>query len=355
MAFEGPARRGRKAVVTETDMPRVTTVAATLVFTLAMSAARGAAGQTLPTLKVVSDSAGIHVRPALLSETLKKVTSGTMLETIDREDDWYWVILPADEHGTRYPGWVRASEVEIVAAGDPRAVLHHFTEAVEQAKARLDAQAAEDAARLERARQKVEEAREAYDTLVKNGPAGSPKPAAQTQKTAVRVPSAEKPRANVPREYEWFGGYSFYRDQSDGESFGGGWALSGARQVTPRIDLVGTISASHRGEDILGVNVASSSIHTFAGGPKYAWPARDRFTPFAQVLVGIATVSSSAFGIDTSSTGFALQPGFGVDVPVSKPVSLRLGFDVETIHAGGGWFTGFRINAGMTVVTGTNK
>jgi len=336
-------------------MPRVTTVAATLVFTLAMFAARGAAGQTLPTLKVVGGSAGIHVRPALLSETIKKVDSGTLLEAIDREDDWYWVILPVDEHGTRYPGWVRANDVEIVAAGDPRAVLHHFTEAVEQAKARMDAQAAEDAARLERARQKVEEAREAYDAVVKNGPAGSQNPAVPTQKTPVRMPPSEKPRANVPREYEWFGGYSFYRDQSDGESFGGGWALSGARQMTPRIDLVGTISGSHRSEDVLGVNVASSSIHTFAGGPKYAWPPHDRFTPFAQVLVGIATVSSSAFGVDASSTGFALQPGFGVDVPITKPVALRLAFDVETIHAGGGWFTGFRINAGLMIVTGTSK
>jgi hypothetical protein len=336
-------------------MPRVTTLAATLVFTLAVSAARGADAQTLPTLKVVRDSAGIHVRPALLSETVKKVDAGTMLEAIDREDDWYWVILPADEHGTRYPGWVRANEVEIVAAGDPRAVLHHFSEAVEQAKARMDTQAVEDAARLERARQKLEEARESYDALVKNGPAGSPNLAAQNQKTPVRVPPSQKPRASVPREYEWFGGYSFYRDQSDGQSFGGGWALSGARQMTPRIDLVGSISGSHRSEDVLGVNLASSSIHTFAGGPKYAWPHRDRFTPFAQMLVGIATVSTSAFGVDASSTGFALQPGFGVDVPVRKPVALRLGFDVETIHAGGGWFTGFRINAGLMVVTGTTK
>jgi hypothetical protein len=336
-------------------MPRVTTLAATLVFTLAVSAARGADAQTLPTLKVVSDSAGIHVRPALLSETVKKVNAGTTLEAIDREDDWYWVILPADEHGTRYPGWVRAKEVEIVAAGDPRAVLRHFSEAVEQAKARMDAQAAEDAARLERARQKLEEAREAYDVAVKNGPAATQKAAAPSQKTQARVQRPEKPRANVPREYEWFGGYSFYRDQSDGQSFGGGWGLSGARQMTPQIDLVGSISASHRSDDVLGVNVASSSIHTFAGGPKYAWPPHDRFTPFAQVLVGIATVHTSAFGVDNSSTGFALQPGFGVDVPIRKPVALRVGFDVETIHASGVWFTGFRINAGLMVVTGTSK
>ena len=336
-------------------MPRVTTLAATLVLTLAMSAARGANAQTLPTLKVVTDSAGVHVRPALLSETVKKVNAGTTLEAIDREDDWYWVILPADEHGTRYPGWVRANEVEIVAAGDPRAVLRHFSEAVEQAKARMDAQAAEDAARLERARQKLEDAREAYDAAVKNGPAASQKAAAPSQKTQARVQRSEKTRANVPREYEWFGGYTFYRDQSDGQSFGGGWALSGARQMTPQIDLVGSISASHRSDDILGVNVASSSIHTFAGGPKYAWPARSRYTPFAQVLVGIATVSATAMGVSDSSAGFALQPGFGVDVPIRKPLALRVGFDVETIHASGGWFTGFRINAGLMVVTGTSK
>jgi hypothetical protein len=336
-------------------MPRLTTATAAIVITFALAAGRDTAAQTLPTLKVVSDSATVRVRPALLSEVVKKVDDGTKLEAIDREDDWYWVILPADEHGTRFPGWVRASDVEIVAAGDSRAVLRHFVEAVEQAKARMDAQAAEDAARLERARQKLEEARVAYEAVVKNGTAAPQKAAAPNQNGPVRAPKSETPRAKVPREYEWFGGYSFYRDQSDGQSFGGGWSLSAARQMTPRVDLVASISASHRTDDLLGVNLASASIHTFAGGPKYAWPARNRFTPFAQLLVGIATVSTTTLFVDESSTGFALQPGFGVDVPVRKPVSLRLGFDVETVHAGGGWFAGFRINAGLMVVTGATK
>ena len=333
-------------------MPRLTTVAATVVFTLTVAAARDAVAQKLPTLKVVGDSASIHVRPALLSEVVKKVDAGTVLEAIDREDDWYWVILPEDEHGTRLPGWVRTGNVEITEPGDPRAVLKHFSEAVEQAKQRMDAQAAEDAARLERARQKLEEAREAYDTVVKSGPAAAQNAPAPAQNAPVRVTRTDKPHPNVPREYEWFGGYSFYRDQSDSQSFGGGWAFSAARQMTPKIDLVGSISGSHRSDDVLGVNVASASIHTFAGGPKYTWPARDRYTPFAQLLVGIATVGTSAFGVDDSSTGLALQPGFGVDLPVRKPLALRLGFDVETIHASGGWFTGFRINAGLMFVTG---
>ena len=82
--------------------------------------------------------------------------------------------IPLDEHGTRYPGWVRAHDVEVVAAGEPRSVLRHFVEAVEQAKARLDAQAAEDEARLERARLKVEEARQQYEALTNNAPALAP-------------------------------------------------------------------------------------------------------------------------------------------------------------------------------------
>jgi hypothetical protein len=338
-------------------MPRVTRAAVIAFYLLiaAVPAARDAAAQGLPSLKVVSDSATIRTRPALLSDVVKKVDQGTVLEAIDREDDWYWVILSPDEHGTRYPGWVRAGDVEIVAAGDSRVVLRHFVEAVEQAKARLDAQAAEDAARLERARQKVEDARLAYEAVVKNGAAPAPSAAAPSQQAPVRVPPAPKPHAEVPREYEWFGGYSFYRNQSDGVAYGGGWALSGARQVTPRLDVVASISGSHRSEFLYGVNFAESSIHTFAGGPKYTWPARTRYTPFAQVLVGIATVSASALGFSDSSAGFALQPGFGLDLPIRKPVALRVGFDVETIHASGGWFTGFRINTGLMFVTGGAK
>jgi len=333
-------------------MPRVNR-AALIVLNLLLVAVPASA-QTLPTLKVVSDSATVRVRPALLSEAVRKVDAGTMLEAIDREDDWYWVILTPDEHGTRYPGWVRAGDVEIVAAGDSRAVLRHFAEAVEQAKARLDAQAAEDAARLERARQKVEEARQAYEAVVKNGPAAAQSGAAPAQNAPVRIPAA-KPHADVPHEREWFAGYSFYDDQTNGLSYGGGWLFSAARQMTPRIDLVGSISGSSRSDDLRGINLASSSIYTFAGGPKYTWPAQNRVTPFAQVLVGIASVHTTTLGVSDSSAGFALQPGFGVDLPIRKPVALRVGFDVETIHASGGWFTGFRINTGVMFVTGAAK
>jgi len=43
---------------------------------------------------------------------------GTTLEVIDfdQEQDWYWVVLPRDLHGTRKVGWIRASSVEAYLA-----------------------------------------------------------------------------------------------------------------------------------------------------------------------------------------------------------------------------------------------
>jgi outer membrane protein OmpA-like peptidoglycan-associated protein len=39
---------------------------------------------------------------------------GTVFEVIDldREEDWYWVVLPRDQHGSRRVGWIRVSSVE---------------------------------------------------------------------------------------------------------------------------------------------------------------------------------------------------------------------------------------------------
>src|SRR4029078_4323954 len=48
------------------------------------------------------------------TDVLLIVDRGTTLEVIDfeKEKGWYWVVLPADLHGTRRVGWIRASSVE---------------------------------------------------------------------------------------------------------------------------------------------------------------------------------------------------------------------------------------------------
>jgi hypothetical protein len=366
-------------------MRRVTDFAPIAAFTFIFlgAAADHASAQKLPTLRVVVDSATVRVRPALLSDVVAKAQEGTLLEALDLEDGWYWVVMARDENGTRYPGWIREHDVEIVAAGDPSAVLRHFSEAVEQAKAREEAEAAEQEARLEQAKERLDEARREYDAVAKRAanadgstagatgpaagasaaPGGTSGPAAGATTMAppvarqagpARVPRSETPHASVSREYQWFAGYSFYRDQSDSLSFPAGWMLSGARHATPEIEIVGAISGSHRSDDALGVNVASTTIYTFSAGPKYA-RRTGSVTAFGQVLVGLGVVRSSTFGVSDSSAGFALQPGGGVDIPITKTLAFRIGGDVESVHASGGWFSGFRINAGVMLTTGGSK
>jgi len=344
-------------------MPRLTDFAPIAAFSLAFLAAdvNDASAQSVPTLRVVAETATVRTRPALLGGVVAKAEAGTMLEALDLDNGWYWVILPPNEHGTRLPGWILEHDVETVGAGEPDAVLHHFSEAVAESKARMEAEAAEQEARLEQARLRVEEARREYEAVTKSAAGASapaaatgPAPPAASQAGPARVPRAEKPRASVGREYQWFAGYSFYRDQSDDLSFPAGWALSAARHATPEIEIVGAISGSHKSADAFGVNLASTSIYTFAGGPKYA-RRTGSVTSFGQVLVGVAATRTSALGVSDSSAGFALLPGGGVDIPITKTLALRAGLDVQTVHGSGGWFTGFRINTGLMFVTGSAK
>ena len=40
--------------------------------------------------------------------------AGTILDVLDQERDWYWVVAPPDAHGTRRAGWIRVNQVEAV-------------------------------------------------------------------------------------------------------------------------------------------------------------------------------------------------------------------------------------------------
>jgi outer membrane protein OmpA-like peptidoglycan-associated protein len=48
------------------------------------------------------------------NEVVMNADPGTLLEVLDKEGDWYWVVTPRDNHGTRKPGWVAVRNVESV-------------------------------------------------------------------------------------------------------------------------------------------------------------------------------------------------------------------------------------------------
>jgi opacity protein-like surface antigen len=66
----------------------------------------------------------------------------------------------------------------------------------------------------------------------------------------------------------------------------------------------------------------SETTFTYMAGPRVSY--RRRLTPFAQALFGGAHFSGNRPGSSTSGNGFSLSAGGGLDLNVSKHVSLRL-------------------------------
>ncbi|HEY6127545.1 MAG TPA: hypothetical protein VIW23_05120 [Candidatus Acidoferrum sp.] len=76
------------------------------------------------------------------------------------------------------------------------------------------------------------------------------------------------------------------------------------------------------------VVTVNSSTFTYLFGPRFTYRRMRHITPFAEALFGPATlrVSSSDLGLTDviSSTTFATALGGGIDIPVSRVVSIRL-------------------------------
>jgi hypothetical protein len=49
-----------------------------------------------------------------MADTLAKPQADTVLEVLDKEGSWFWVLITRDSHGTQRVGWVKDSDVEFV-------------------------------------------------------------------------------------------------------------------------------------------------------------------------------------------------------------------------------------------------
>ncbi len=85
-----------------------------LIATAVSLPATSAEAQIPANIHVVSGSARILRSLGPANEVILTVDQGTTLEVLDQEEDWYWVVLPPDVHGTRKVGWIRTSGVEPV-------------------------------------------------------------------------------------------------------------------------------------------------------------------------------------------------------------------------------------------------
>ena len=128
--------------------------------------------------------------------------------------------------------------------------------------------------------------------------------------------------------------YSILHDSDIEETFPVGWLLAVARNITPNMGIVGEVGGNYKSlEDDFGDDV-SLSVHSFLGGLRFQSP-RSSFTPFAQALIGGARARVSFDGDSDSSTGFAVQPGAGIDFRVSDALNLRAQADYRYLRSDG--------------------
>jgi hypothetical protein len=120
-------------------------------------------------------------------------------------------------------------------------------------------------------------------------------------------------------------GYSYLRANSSGG--GGSFNDSGGTgevvwNVRPWLGLVGDLGGYHFGGQAAGVD---EQMFTYTFGSRY-W-LRPRFGllhPFAQFLLGGATLTGNLNGQHTGENGFAILAGGGVDARIQSHFAIRV-------------------------------
>jgi hypothetical protein len=65
-------------------------------------------------VRVVGNDVAVKSRPSRMADTLAKPPADTVLEVLDKEGPWFWVLITRDNHGTQRVGWVKETDVEFL-------------------------------------------------------------------------------------------------------------------------------------------------------------------------------------------------------------------------------------------------
>lgn len=114
----------------------------------------------LPALRVVDAEAKVFERPTSKSHVMAIAMSGAVLEIVDKERDWYWVLLDPDEHGTRRAGWIQARHVEIAVPGSRHNALRGVTGEADDATTATERPEPDDREGRQEARKAEQEAKQ---------------------------------------------------------------------------------------------------------------------------------------------------------------------------------------------------
>jgi outer membrane protein OmpA-like peptidoglycan-associated protein len=146
---------------------------------------------------------------------------------------------------------------------------------------------------------------------------------------AIGVPTAPTVAAQeevTTPKWELFGGYSW---SDPGAKVGGktlrgqtkGWGASITFNPDKYFGLTLDFGGHYARGDV-SPTTTNGDTHTIMIGPKFTWRS-EHFSPFAEGLIGLHTVS--AHGLDfESSNGVGAQVGGGIDLKVNRSLAIRV-------------------------------
>jgi outer membrane immunogenic protein len=131
--------------------------------------------------------------------------------------------------------------------------------------------------------------------------------------------------SGVTPQFEVSGAYSYVRANPDNSA--GGFNLQGGSgsltyNFSDRFAVLADVGAYRFTGLPSGLN---STMYTYLFGPRITLRKSNRFTPFAQVLLGGGRLNASTSGVDAGENGFAMALGGGLDVSFGRRLAIRVG------------------------------
>ena len=146
-------------------------------------------------------------------------------------------------------------------------------------------------------------------------------------------------------------GYSYLQeggvDGAEGLSVPAGWYASAGGYLNSWLGIVGEANGHYKATTESGVDV-KTSLYIFGAGPKVAFRRNTGVTPYVQLLFGGGRSHASLAGFDATLTGFAFQPGAGLEINnSSRSLGLRVAVARASLRSEGEWFAENMFMAGV--------
>jgi hypothetical protein len=136
----------------------------------------------------------------------------------------------------------------------------------------------------------------------------------------------------APLGTEVWGGYTTLRIPRDAVTLPQGWAAGAAVPVFRMIGATAEVGSNRRVLQASGADIALRVIDVMTGVRLTARVGRA--TEFAHFMVGMVQARGAAFGQTDAHTNFAVQPGLGINYPLTTRLHARAGFDARVVRAG---------------------